>query len=83
MTNEMLDNCKTRQDLQENQIVIDLLKALKEMEPKLHDKIGKIEDEDITNCLMLVNDDMQKTFQRFKQIKNGQPVDEFVPGEYA
>lgn len=53
------------------------------MEPKLHDKIGKIEDEDITNCLMLVNDDMQKTFQRFKQIKNGQPVDEFVPGEYA
>lgn len=83
MTNEMLDNCKSRQDLQENQIVIDLLKTLKQMESKLHEKIGTTEDEDITACLMLVNDDMQKTFQRFKQIKNGQKLDNFVPGEYT
>ena len=83
MTNEMLDNCKSRQELKENQIVLDLLKALKEMEPKLHEKIGNTEDEDITACLLLVNEDMQKTFQRFKQVKNEQPMDQFVPGEYA
>ena len=53
------------------------------MESKLHEKIGTTEDEDITACLMLVNDDMQKTFQRFKQIKNGQKLDNFVPGEYT
>ena len=66
MTNEMLDNCKSRQELKENTIVIELMKTLKEMEPKLHEKIGSTEDEDVTACLLLVNEDLQKTFQRFK-----------------
>ena len=66
--NEMLDNCNNKKDLEEN---IDLIKTLKEQEPKIVAKIGTIEDEDITNLLLLVNEDLQKTFQRFKQIKNG------------
>lgn len=78
--NEMLDNCNNKKDLEEN---IDLIKTLKEQEPKIVAKIGTIEDEDITNLLLLVNEDLQKTFQRFKQIKNGQKPDEFVPVEYT
>ena len=58
MTNEMLDNCKSRQELKENTVVLELLKALKEMESKLHDKITTTEDEDVTACLLLVNEDL-------------------------
>lgn len=53
--NEMLDNCKNKKDLEEN---IDLIKTLKEQEPKIVAKIGTIEDEDITNLLLLVNEDL-------------------------
>ena len=35
MINEMLDNTKSRQDLKENTTLLDLLKDLKDMEPKL------------------------------------------------
>ena len=35
LTNEMMDGCKSKKDLKENELIIDLLKALKEMEPKL------------------------------------------------
>ena len=66
MTNEMLDECKSRQDLKENTVVLELLKTFKDMEPKIHEKIGTVEDEDVVACLLLVNEDMQKTFQRFK-----------------
>lgn len=58
MTNEMLDNCKSRQELKENTVVIELLKTLKEMESKLHEKIGNTDDEDVTACLLLVNEDL-------------------------
>ena len=58
MTNEMLDNCTNRQELKENVVVIELLKTLKEMEPKLHEKIGSTDNEDVTACLLLVNEDL-------------------------
>lgn len=38
-TNEIIDNCKTKLEMQQNETLIDLLKALKEMEPKLFDLI--------------------------------------------
>lgn len=66
MTNEMLDEVKSRQELKENTVVLELLKTFKDMEPKLHEKIASTDDEDVTACLLLVNEDMQKTFQRFK-----------------
>ena len=62
MTNELLDNCKGRAELKDNQVVLELLKAMKEMEPKLHEKIQNTEDEDVTAVCLLVNEDMQKTF---------------------
>ena len=55
----MLDNTKHRQELKENSVLIDLLKTLKEMEPKVFELIEKNDgDEDVMNCCLLVNEDM-------------------------
>jgi hypothetical protein len=81
-TNELLDEVRGRQALKENDTVLDLLKALKEMEPKLFELIQSSENEDIMAICLLVNEDMQKTFQRFKAIKNDEMADPFMPGEY-
>jgi len=61
-TNELIDNCKSRDSLKSNDTLIDLLKALKEMEAKLFDLIQTTENEDVLNMCLLVNEDMQKTF---------------------
>jgi GAT domain len=39
LTNEMLDNTNTRQELKENGVLLDLLKTMKEMEPKIFELI--------------------------------------------
>ena len=72
-TNELLDACKTRDDLKGNEILIELMKAMKEMEPKI---IKLIEDsetigEDVLNIVLMVNEDLHLTFDRFKDIKEG------------
>jgi len=83
LTNERLDTTKNRQELKENSVLIDLLKTLKEMEPKVFELIEKNDgDEDVMNCCLLVNEDMQKTFQRFKAIKNNEKPEPFQPGEF-
>lgn len=41
------------------------------MEPKLFELIQSSSNEDIMAILLLVNEDLQKTFGRFKAIKNG------------
>ena len=70
MVNEMLDNTKTREELKDNDIIIEMMKALKEEAPKLVQTIEEVMDEeDIMNCCMIVNDDIQKTFTRFRAIK--------------
>lgn len=59
-----------------------MLKALKEMENKLFELIQSCENEDVMAVCLLVNEDMQKTFTRFKQIKNNERPESFMPGEY-
>ena len=39
-------------------------------EPKLFEMIETIENEDVLNVILLVNEDLQKTFDRFTAIKN-------------
>lgn len=78
LTNEMLDNTNSRQELKENSVLLDLLKTMKEMEPKIFDLIQNNDgDEDVMSCCLLVNEDMQKTFQRFKAIKNNEKPEPF------
>ena len=69
--NELLDNSNSQEDLKGNDMLLDLMKALKEMEPKLFELIQSSSNEDIMAILLLVNEDLQKTFGRFKAIKNG------------
>ena len=68
-TNEIMDTCTCKADVRENETLIDLLKALKEMESKLFELIQSVEEEDIMAICLLVNEDMQKTFQRLKALK--------------
>lgn len=69
LANEMIDNCKTREQLRDNDVLIDLMKSLKEMEPKLITLIESTENEDVLDVLLLTNEDMHFTFQRFLDIK--------------
>jgi hypothetical protein len=82
-TNECLDQIKSVEALRHNDTVTDLVKALKDMEPKLFELIQSCEDEDIMAICLLVNEDMQKTFERYKAIKKGQKPPAFMPGEYT
>ena len=60
LTNEMMDGCKSKKDLKENDLITDLLKALKEMEPKLQERIQNfdVDDEDVMAIYLLVNEDL-------------------------
>ena len=84
-TNELLDACKSREDLKDNDILIELMRALKQMEPKLLKLIEEAGDglnEDVFSILFMVKDDMDLTFDRFKAIKEGRHPSAFVPGEH-
>lgn len=47
------------------------------MEKKLQDIIIKIKHEDVMNMCLLLNDDVQKTIKRYKNLKHGQRPDRF------
>lgn len=57
-TNELIDNCKTREELRGNEILIELLKSLKEMETMLFGLIEQTENQDILDICLIVNEDM-------------------------
>lgn len=44
--------------MQQNETLIDLVKALKDMEPKLFELIQKANNEDIMKICLLVNEDL-------------------------
>lgn len=72
-TNELIDVCKTKEELRDNETLIELMKSLKEVEEKLFTLIGDSGNlnEDVFNIVLMVNEDLQSTFLRFKQIKEG------------
>jgi len=80
-TNELIDNSKTRQELRDNETLIELMKTLKGMEEKLINLIQDTENEDVLKICIMVNEDMHFTFDRFRAIKDGMKALEFVPGE--
>ena len=45
--------------------------TLKDMEPKLFELVSTLENEEMMSVCILVNDDLQKTFQRFEKLKKG------------
>lgn len=81
LTNEMIDQSKTREELRANDILIDLLKSMKEQEAMLFGLIEQTENQDILDICLMVNEDMQTTFNRFRAIKEGNQAEKYVPGE--
>ena len=71
-TNEMIDKCKTKRDLKDNVQISKLLQILEEMEPKLLEELQKdIDNEDIMTIYLQVNEDLQRTFKRYNDLKRG------------
>jgi hypothetical protein len=83
LANEIIDNMKNTDDLrsEEGQTLFDILKALKEMQGKLEELITSTENEDVLNICLAVNDDMLKTFDRFRALRNGGRPEPFIPIE--
>lgn len=43
--------------------------------------ISQIDDENVMSMCLIVNDDLHKTFERYRAIKKGRVPEKFVPGE--
>ena len=43
--------------------------------------IAQIDDEGVMSMCLIVNDDLHKTFERYRAIKKGRKPEKFVPGE--
>ena len=80
-TNEMIDSSKPADLGKDDNPVNDLIKTLKDMEPKLFELVATLEDEEMMKVCLLVNDDLHKTFARYDKLKKGKKPDGFIPGE--
>jgi len=67
--------------VREDNPVNDLIRALKEMEPKLFSLVATLEDEEMMKVCLLVNDDLHKTFSRYEKLRKGKKPESFMPGE--
>jgi hypothetical protein len=80
-TNQLLDTATKSDTQSEDSPLRDLVKTLKQMEPKLFELIATLDNEDMMKVCLLVNDDLHKTFIRYDNIKKGTKADAFIPGE--
>ena len=81
LTNQIIDTSKPADLEMEDNSINDLIKTLKEMEPKLFQLVATLEDEEMMKVCLLVNDDLHKTFARYTKLKNGKKPELFIPGE--
>ena len=81
LTNMMLDTAKPSDVESDDNPVNDLVKALKDMEPKLFELVATLDNEEMLKVCLLVNDDLHKTFQRYDKLKKGKKPESFIPGE--
>jgi len=75
----MIDAHDPREDPKNNDILTELVQTLKGMENKLRDFIAKQSDEEVLNFVLELNDDLNKTFERYKAIRQGQKPKPFIP----
>lgn len=62
----MIDAVTPEDDVEEDAALTDVIQSIKTMEQKLMDLIGKLKHEEMMNFCLLLNDDVQKTIQRYK-----------------
>lgn len=81
LTNQIIDTSKPADLAKDDNPINDLVRTLKEMEPKLFQLVETLNDEEMMKVCLLVNDDLHKTFQRYERLKKGKQPEPFVPGE--
>lgn len=62
LTNMILDASKPVELESPDNPVIDLVKALNDMKPKLFELLATLDNEEMMKVCLLVNDDLHKTF---------------------
>jgi hypothetical protein len=81
LTNEIIDSSKPADLSKGDNPINDLVRTLKDMEPKLFELVSTLEDEEMMKVCLLVNDDLHKTFARYDKLKKGKKPEAFIPGE--
>jgi len=71
LANEMIDAHDPSEPVEDNPVIMDVINSIKGMEKKLVDLITKVRHEEMMNFCLLLNDDVQKTVGRYKQLKRG------------
>ena len=69
--NEMIDAVQPGDDVSQDEALKDVIGSIRTMETKLMDLIGKVKNEDMMNFCLLLNDDVQKTIQRYERVERG------------
>jgi len=59
LANEMIDGCDPRDDINENEPLMDVVTSIKSMEPKLENIVFKLKNEEMMNYLLKLNDDLK------------------------
>ena len=77
-TNEIIDQTQPGEN---SETLEDLFRTLTQLEPKLINMISQIDDDGVMAMCLIVNDDLHKTFERFRAIKKGKKPQKFIPGE--
>jgi len=77
-TNEIIDSTKPGEN---SETLEDMYRAMTQLEPKLISMISQIDDETVMGMCLIVNDDLHKTFDRYRAIKEGRVPEKYVPGE--
>ena len=82
-TNEIIDQADPEAILNgDDDTLPDLIRTLSKLKPKLVSMIGgRIDHEAILSICLTINDDLDKTMERYKALKKGRKPLKFVPGE--
>ena len=67
----MIDVANPRDRVADNDILRELVNTLKGMEKKLFGLIASLDNEQMMNLTLQINDDMHKTFGRYKKLEKG------------
>ena len=71
LANEMIDGCDPRDDMSENEPLIDVITSIQNMETKLENLCFKLKNEEVMNYLLKLNDDLKQTIMRYQRLKKG------------
>jgi len=70
LMNDMIDNVDPNEDVRKNDTLTELIKTLKGMEDKLRNLIAQLNDENMLSFTLALNDDLNRTLERYEDLKH-------------